>query len=284
MNIGETSTRGQRADPVRGVNRSVAAVVVPGLARSERPRVGLRRGLGGRGRLPRAPRAPCGSRGQTRCAACARAGPALSAPSTVTSAASSPCAIRSVCSTSASDAEPAPRSRAAAVDLDRDQDLVLLGDLAWSRRSARGRTRSSPCRAAGRPDRAPTAATAPARRPGPGRCARSTGAGARDVPAAPGEHQPPPRQPALLRLGIEQRERDHAARQHRGQAPPALLADHADRAVAVAGLRDRHAAQLARNLRSRLRRSSGAPGPSARRRTVRASAAASETGCGAAVA
>ena len=63
------------ADPVRGVNRSVAAVVVPGLASSERPRIGLFEAARARDRLPRARRAPCGSTGQTRCAGCARSGP-----------------------------------------------------------------------------------------------------------------------------------------------------------------------------------------------------------------
>ena len=61
---------------------------------------------------------------------------------------------------------------------------MLLGDPARSFRSARGRTRSSACRAAGPPDRARRAASARARRPAPARCARPTaGAGSPCSPA-----------------------------------------------------------------------------------------------------
>ena len=138
------------------------------------------------------------------------------------------------------------------VHLDRDQDLVLLGDLG-------GRVDQLEVgldhRGAARRDRRIACRLQP-----PGELVALGGGGALD-PLQPahrragraGQHEPPPGKASLLRLGIQQRESNHAARQHRGQAPAVLLADHADRAVAVADLCDRHAAELARHLRARLR-------------------------------
>ena len=144
MNIGETSTRGQRADPVGRVQGAVGAVVVPALLRAQRPGVGLAEpvavGVGGlqRRQLGAGVRIEGGAQRPRR------AGPGSSAPSTVTSAASSRWATRSVCSTSASaDGVAAALAHPARVDLDGEQDLVLLGDPGAACRSAPGRTRSS---------------------------------------------------------------------------------------------------------------------------------------------
>ena len=60
-----------------------------------------------------------------------------------------------------------------------------------------------------------------------------------------GQHQPPPGQPPLLGLGVQQRERHDAAREHRGQPAPRALGQRSDRAVAILGVDDPHAAEAA---------------------------------------
>ena len=59
----------------------------------------------------------------------------------------------------------------------------------------------------------------------------------------------PPREPALLSLGVEQREREYAARDHGRQPAPGRFRQDADRALLVRGLHDLDAAELRRDER-----------------------------------
>ncbi len=61
-----------------------------------------------------------------------------------------------------------------------------------------------------------------------------------------GQHQPPARQTPLLGLGIQQRERQHAAGQYRGQSPARPLRQRPDGPIPVGRLDDPHVTELAR--------------------------------------
>jgi len=131
------------------------------------------------------------------------------------------------------------------VDLHREQQLVLLADLraapdqlqvGLDQRRASQRNRRvtlgvHPARqiVALRGDRPLDPLDPPDRRPG-----------------GAGQHRSPACQPPLLRLGIEQREREHPAGQDRRQQPPRALGESSHRPIAVRGLDDPHAAQHCR--------------------------------------
>ena len=66
------------------------------------------------------------------------------------------------------------------------------------------------------------------------------------------EDEAPAREAPLLRLGIEQRERERPARQDRRQAPATMLGNDPDRPVAVGGLDDPQLAQGGRRSRPRV--------------------------------
>ncbi len=72
------------------------------------------------------------------------------------------------------------------------------------------------------------------------------------------QDEPPPRQPPLLRVGVEQRERQHAACEHGGQSPTGLFHHGSDRALAVGEVDDANSAELMRGVRCR--RGDGAGG------------------------
>ena len=118
---------------------------------------------------------------------------------------------------SASSVAHAPR-----IDLDRDEDLVLLGD-------ARGGPDELQIgldhRRPSERDRRVALGVQPA-----GQLVALRGRGPLDPLDSPDrrarrtcEHETPAREPALLSLGVKQRERHDAARQHRGQPPPGTL-------------------------------------------------------------
>ena len=210
------------ADPERGVDGAVAAVVLPVLARAERPRVGLGetvaaglgrldgRELGAGVGIERRPQGPRELPGPERAEHGHLGGlEPLRDPLGLLDQRALPRLVPAV-------GDPA------GVDLDRDQDLVLLG-------GPRGRADQLEVgldhrRAPQRHGRIPLVVEPP------GELVALGGGGPLDPLDPPdraargaGEDQAPARQPALLRLGVEQREREHATREDRGQPAPSLL-------------------------------------------------------------